>query len=201
MSGSGRGLPWLAPAIWTGGLLPVGALALDFGRDALGPNPVAAALHQLGLLAIVALTATLACTPVQWLTGWTWPARIRRALGLLAFTYVSLHLATYVGLDLGFAFGVLLDDLARRPFITVGFATWVLLLPLAATSTAGAVRRLGFVAWKRLHRLVYLCAGLGLVHFFWAEKKDVRQPTVYAVVVGLLLLARVVAAARRRARG
>jgi sulfoxide reductase heme-binding subunit YedZ len=121
-------------------------------------------------------------------------------LGLFAFFYVALHFGTYLVLDQGFRLSAVLADVTRRKFIFVGFAAFVLLVPLAATSTAASVQRLGFRRWKRLHRLVYLAAALAVVHFFLRVKKDVSEPAVYAAVLALLLLARVVVFMRDRRR-
>lgn len=185
-----KALPWLVPAVWAGGAVPVAALALRAAQDALGANPISEALNRLGLTALVFLIASLACTPVQLVTKWTWPVRIRRALGLLAFGYVTLHFLTWLVLDQGFAVSAALEDVAKRPFVTVGFLAWLLLIPLALTSTNAAVKKLGFARWKQLHRLAYLCAALGAVHFYWRVKKDHTEPLIYAAVLGLLLLLR-----------
>jgi methionine sulfoxide reductase heme-binding subunit len=182
--------PPLALAVWVGALGPLGVLGLQWWQGELGANPVSEVLNQLGLLGLVALLATLACTPLQRFAGWTWPARVRKHLGLVAFTYASLHLLTWAVVDQGLALGPIATDVAKRPFVTVGFTAWVLLVPLALTSTASSVRRLGFVRWKRLHRLVYVCAVLGVVHFTWKQKKEVREPVAYAVVLAALLASR-----------
>ncbi|HEV7664689.1 MAG TPA: protein-methionine-sulfoxide reductase heme-binding subunit MsrQ, partial [Chloroflexota bacterium] len=153
----------------------------------------------LGLAALVFLVASLACTPARWLFAWTWPARVRRLLGLFAFFYVALHFATYVFLDQGLDGGRIIDDIAKRPFITVGFAALVLLIPLALTSTTGSIRRLGYRRWQLLHQLAYLAGVLAVVHFFWRVKIDISQPLIYASVVAALLLVRVVFWLRRPA--
>ena len=193
-------LAWLVPSVWTAGAAPAAAIAVRAARGELGANPIAEALNRLGMTSLVLLVAALACTPVQLLTGWTWPARIRRAVGLLAFSYVTLHFAVYLGLDLQFALRQVLEDVAKRPFITVGFAAWLLLIPLAVTSTNAMVKRLGHARWKRLHRLAYLCAALGVVHFYWRVKRDHTEPLLYGAVLGFLLLMRVVNVARSRRR-
>jgi methionine sulfoxide reductase heme-binding subunit len=184
-------LPWLKPAVLVGGLAPLGLLLLGWQQDTLGANPVEAALHQLGLLALVFLLASLVPSALKQLTGWTWPQRLRRMLGLFAFAYASLHLLVYVVLDQRFAWGTLFEDVTKRRFIAVGFAAWVVLLPLALTSTNASVRRLGFPTWQRLHRLAYLAAVAGVVHFVWRVKKDLTEPLVYAGVLALLLALRV----------
>ena len=184
-----------------GGLLPVALLGLQWAGGELGANPVNEALNQLGLMALIALLATLACTPVQRFSGWAWPARVKKHLGLLAFGFASLHLLTWAVADQGLKPGALLEDVLERPFVTVGFTAWLLLVPLALTSTAASVRRLGFARWKRLHRLVYLAAALAVLHFTWKQKKDVSEPVVYAVALGALLVARLPLGATGGRRG
>ena len=191
-------LPWLVPAVWTAGVIPAAAVALRAAQDELGANPISEALNRFGLTALVFLVASLACTPLQWVTHWTWPVRIRRALGILGFSYATLHFLVYLVLDQQLAVGEVLEDVGKRPFITVGFTAWLLLIPLAVTSTTGAVKRLGFVRWKKLHRLAYLCAALGVVHFYWRVKKDHTEPLIYAAVVAFLLMVRVVRSAQTR---
>ncbi|GEN06134.1 sulfoxide reductase heme-binding subunit YedZ [Myxococcus fulvus] len=190
--------PWLNPALTVGGLLPLALLAVQGPLGQLGPNAIEAALNQTGLLALVMLLASLACTPVRLLTRWTWPARVRRTLGLLAFTYACAHLFTYAVLDQGLAWRTLREDVVKRPFITVGFTAWVLLVPLAVTSTNRWVRRLGFPRWQRLHRLAYVAAVLGVVHFVWRVKQDVTEPLIYGAVLALLFAVRVGEAMRKR---
>lgn len=184
------------PAVWTGGLVPAGVLAARAASGTLGANPIDAALNALGLEALVFLVGCLACTPLQWLSGWTWPVRIRRVLGLLSLGYATAHFLVYVALDQALNVSLVLEDLGKRPFIAVGFACFVLLIPLGLTSTQGAVRRLGFVRWKRLHRLVYVCASLACFHYYLRVKKDVTQPLLYAAAVVALLSARAVASRR-----
>jgi len=183
-------LPWLGPAVWVGGAAPAVMLLAEGAAGKLGANPISTALNQLGLLSLTMLVLTLACTPLQLVFRWTWPPRIRRELGLLSFGYVTLHFLTWLVLDQGLSMSSVLKDLAKKPFITVGFAAWVFLIPLALTSTNESVRRLGYERWKKLHRLSYLCAGLGVVHFWWRVKKDVTEPLVYGAVLALLLALR-----------
>ena len=191
-------LPWLQPAVLLGGLLPLALLLYLGAHGGLGANPVERALNQLGLLSLVLLVASLACTPLRLVFKWTWPARLRKLLGLLGFAYAVLHFLTYVVVDQGLDFAVLLQDVAKRPFITVGFTALLLLVPLAATSTAASVRRLGFHHWTRLHRLAYVAGALGVVHFYWRVKKDVSEPLAYAAVLGVLFAVRIVEALRKR---
>ena len=195
--------PWLKPAVLTGSLVPLAAIALRAALGQLGANPIAEALNELGLAALILLVATLACTPLRLVFGWGWPARLRRMLGLLAFLYGALHLLTYALLDQGFDYRAILADVTKRKFIFAGFAAFTLMVPLALTSTAASVRRLGSARWRLLHRLVYLSAALGVIHFVLRVKKDVSEPAVYGIVLGGLLLIRVVfflrkALARRR---
>ena len=159
------------------------------GSDALGADPVAEVEHRLGLWALRFLMLALAVTPLRRLTGWNVLVRFRRMLGLYAFAYASLHLAAYVGLDLRGYWTQLFEDIAKRPYITVGFLAWLLLVPLAVTSTSGWIRRLGR-NWARLHRLVYAIAVLAVLHFWWLVKSDVREPALYAGIAALLLGAR-----------
>jgi sulfoxide reductase heme-binding subunit YedZ len=172
-------------------MLPAAVILGRARSGALGANPIAEALNELGLLALVLLIASLACTPIKTLTGWTWPIRARRLLGLLAFAYAFLHVSVYAALDQGLDWRALLADVVKRKFIFVGFAAFVLLIPLAATSTGAAVRRMGYVKWKRLHLLVYPAALCAVIHFLWRVKKDLSEPLVYAAILGALLLVRV----------
>jgi len=196
----GRPRPWLKPAVFTAALAPLAAISLQAVRGALGANPVAEALNRLGLTAIVFLVASLACTPAREVAGWTWAIGLRRMLGLFAYFYACLHFATYAIVDQGLRGKAIVADVSKRPFILSGFAAFLLLTPLAATSTAAAVRRLGFPRWKRLHRLAYVAGALAAFHFWLRVKKDVRQPAIYATVLGALLLARVVVFLRERRR-
>jgi sulfoxide reductase heme-binding subunit YedZ len=190
--------PWLKPGVFVGALVPLAGLVLQATRGTLGADPVAIALNRLGLLALIFLVASLACTPAKTLLGWTWPIRLRRMLGLFAFFYACLHFTTYVAVDQRFDWPVLWADVTKRKFMVVGFGAFLLLLPLALTSTDASVRRLGFRRWKALHRLVYLAAVLAVVHFLWRVKLDIREPLIYALVLGALFLARVVDAVRTR---
>ena len=194
----GRPYPWLELGIVVGSLVPVAAITARGLRGDLGTNPIPQALNQLGLVALVFLIAALACTPTKILFGWTWPLRIRRMLGLLAFFYATLHVATYTGLDQVFDWPAIWKDVSKRKFIFVGFAAFMLLIPLALTSTNGAVRRLGFARWKLLHRLAYVAPALGVLHFFWRVKRDVSEPVAYGVALTVLLAIRLAAFWRAR---
>ena len=194
MAATGRKspIPWLKPAVLTGSLVPIVAILERAWRDDLGPDPIAQALNQLGLIALIFLVAALGCTPLKTIFGWTWLMRIRRMLGLLAFFYAALHVITYTVLDQGLDLHAILDDIVKRKFIFFGFSTLVLLIPLAATSTNSALRRLGYVRWKQLHRLAYLAPALAVLHFIWRVKLDVREPVAYGLVLAALLSVRLV---------
>jgi len=179
--------------VLVGASVPLLSILLRARSGALGANPIAEALNELGLMALVLLIASLACTPLRTMLGWTWPIRIRRLLGLLAFAYATLHVAVYAGLDQGLDLRAVLADVFKRRFIFVGFAAFVMMAPLAWTSTKGAVRRMGYVRWKRLHLLVYPAALCAVVHFVWRVKKDLSEPLAYAAILAALLLVRVVA--------
>src|SRR5687767_14666626 len=150
---------WLKPGIFLGGLIPLAAILVRASQGELSADPIAEVMNELGLSALVLLVASLACTPARRLFGWTWPPRIRRELGLLAFFYVVLHVLVYL-VDQTADVAAILADIVERPFITVGFAAFVLLIPLALTSTQASVRRMGFRNWDRLHQLVYLAGAL-----------------------------------------
>jgi sulfoxide reductase heme-binding subunit YedZ len=191
---------WLKQGIFIGALLPLVSIAVRAPADALGADPVAKIENELGLAALVLLVASLACTPARRLFGWTWPVRIRRELGLFAFFYACLHVAMYVVIDQSVMLSAIVDDVLKRPFITVGFLAFVLLLPLALTSTPESIRQLGFRRWQRLHMLVYVAGVLAVIHFIWRVKIDVSQPLTYAWIVLALLLVRVVFWFRQRQR-
>jgi len=191
---------WLKPGVMTGALVPLVSILYRAVRGRLGANPVAEALNELGLTALVFLILSLACTPAKILFGVTWPIRIRRMLGLVAFFYATLHVLTYAGIDQLGQFRGIFDDIVKRPFIAVGFLAWLILVPLAITSTAKMTKRLGAVKWKRLHRLVYVATLLGVVHFVWRVKKDITEPVVYGTILGILLLLRLVDARGKATR-
>jgi sulfoxide reductase heme-binding subunit YedZ len=184
---------YLAPAVVTGWLLSLAQLGYRIAGHRLGANPIATALNQLGLLALVLLVATLCATPLKLTFGWTWPLRIRRTLGLLAFFTVLLHFLLYLGPDQGFDISAVLGDTVKRPFIAVGFLAFVLLVPLAWTSSKQAVQRLTFPVWQKLHRLVYVVAALAVFHFYLRVKADHTQPWLYAAVLAAGFAVRLVA--------
>jgi sulfoxide reductase heme-binding subunit YedZ len=180
-------------------LAPVAALALGAAHGELGANPVETLSHATGDWALRLLLASLAVTPLRRWRRLAWLAPFRRTLGLLAFGYAVLHAAIFVALDLGFAFALLAEEIAERPYVTLGFGALLVLTPLAFTSTRAWQRRLGR-RWIALHRLVYLAAVLAALHFVWLVKKDLREPLLYAGVLAVLLGARIVPAIRERLR-
>lgn len=170
-----------ALALW-----PLASLVRGVVQDSLGADPVAAITHATGDWALRLLLLSLAMTPLRRLLGQPWPVRFRRLLGLYAFFYACLHLSTYLVLDLGGYWAQIFDDIAKRPYITVGFTAWLLLLLLALTSTRGWMRRLGR-RWSQLHRLVYAVGVLAVLHYLWLVKSDLREPLMYAGILALLL--------------
>jgi sulfoxide reductase heme-binding subunit YedZ len=158
--------------------------------DTLGANPIDVVTDETGTWTLRFLVLTLLVTPLRRWTGWNWLVRFRRMLGLFAFFYGSLHFLTYIWLDQFFALDDIAADIVKRPFITVGFLAFVAMVPLAVTSTAGWIRRLGGRRWNLLHRLVYVSAVAGVIHYWWLVKADVSRPVRYAVIVGILLAAR-----------
>jgi methionine sulfoxide reductase heme-binding subunit len=196
----------IKPVLFLGALGPAGWLVWAFLTGGLSANPLGDITNETGIWTLRFLCLTLAVTPLRRVTGWHWLIRFRRMLGLFAFFYGTLHFLTYVIVDrfagLDFPAGIvswrtLRDlvasvgaDLSKRPFITMGFTGWLCMGPLAATSTAGMIRRLGGRRWQRLHRLVYVSAIAGVVHYWWLVKADVRRPETYAAVVGVLLAVR-----------
>jgi methionine sulfoxide reductase heme-binding subunit len=183
-------LVWLVPAVFTGAMAPLASILVRGATGGLGANPIAEALNQLGLSALILLIASLACTPLKIIFGWTWPIRVRKTLGLVAFFYAALHMLTYAVLDQQLAWRTILEDITERKFIAVGFFAFVLMIPLAATSTSGMLKKLGFKQWKRLHRLAYAAGALGAVHFVWRVKKDLTEPLIYGAALAILLALR-----------
>ena len=167
-------------------------------RGELTANPVEFYQHQTGDWTLRFLVFTLCITPLRKVSNLPELIRFRRMLGLFAFFYVCLHFLTYLGPDQSFSLSGMLDDVAKRPFITVGFAAFLLLIPLALTSTAGWIRRLGGKRWQLLHRAIYAAAVLGVVHYYWLVKSDVRKPVFYGVLVGILLVWRIWSWASRK---
>ena len=175
--------------VWVLCLLPFAHLVFDAITDNLQAEPIKEITHRTGWWALFLLTVTLAVTPLRHVAGWKQVVRLRRLLGLFGFFYATLHVLTYFGLDQFFSFEYIVEDIAERPFITVGFAAWVLLIPLAVTSTQGWMRRLG-TRWQKLHRIVYVAAGLGVLHFYWAVKADTQEPLLFAGILLVLMAIR-----------
>lgn len=187
---------WSKTALHLLALMPFGWLVADVWYDRLGADPIAELTHATGLWALRFLLVALAVTPLRRITGWSLLARFRRMLGLYAFFYASLHLAIYLVLDLGGYWAQILDDIVKRPYITVGFLAWCGLLALAATSTTGMMRRLGR-RWAQLHRIVYGIGMLAVLHFVWLVKADLSEPAIYGAILALLLILRLPPVARR----
>ena len=188
---------WAYWTVWAGCFLPIPLVVWWFYADELGANPAKEGLHYLGEWALRFLAIGLAITPLRKLFGWGWLLRYRRTIGLFALAYVSLHLIVYIALDQGFDWGEIWRDIVKRPYITFGMLAFLLLLPLAITSTNTMIRKLGARRWRNLHRLVYLIAVLGVLHYDLLVKKDASWPHFYAIVIGLLLAYRLADAVRK----
>jgi sulfoxide reductase heme-binding subunit YedZ len=188
-----RQLTLLKVTLFVAALLPFARLVLYTALDRLGANPVEFITRSTGDWTLYFLCITLSVTPLRRLSGWNWLLKLRRMLGLFAFFYAALHFTTFLWFDHFFDIDEMWKDVLKRPFITVGFIAFVLLLPLALTSTNGMIRRLGAKRWQWLHRLIYLIAPLGILHFWWmkAGKHDFGRPILFGLIVGVLLLARV----------
>jgi len=180
-------------------LVPVGWLAAGLYRGALGANPAETLQLETGIWALRFLLASLAITPLRRLTGWNWTIQYRRMLGLFAFFYATLHLLTYVAFDRFFDFSGVAKDIVKRPYITAGMAAFVLMVPLALTSTKGWIRRLGR-RWQLLHRLVYFSAAAACLHFLWKVKVMIGEPVYYAAILALLLAFRILWRFRQKAQ-
>ena len=179
----------LAPAAWL--------LYRAFWGD-LGVNPLETLTNETGIWTLRLLVATIAITPIRWLTKWNPIIMFRRMIGLFAFFYGTIHFFIYFLFDRSLQFDGLWEDIALRPYITVGFIAFVLMIPLALTSTAGWIRRLGGHKWNLLHRLVYVSAVGGVLHYWWKVKLDVTNPMIYAAIAGVLLAWRIVKAFNKR---
>jgi sulfoxide reductase heme-binding subunit YedZ len=171
------------------GLFPLAWLIFDFWFGLLGPEPIRAMILRMGKAALIMLTLSLACTPANILLGWKDAVIVRRALGLYAFMYVCIHLLIFVWLDYGFMMRLIVEEIILRRYAVVGFLAFLLLIPLALTSTKAAQRRLG-KRWKALHKLIYLIAILAVVHYIWLVKNAYAQPLLFAGIIALLLLVR-----------
>jgi len=180
--------------------VPALLLLWDFHKDALGPNPVEYITHTTGDWTIRFLLITLSITPLRKLLLLPLLIRFRRMLGLYAFFYGCLHLATYLFFDQSFDWAGIWKDIYKRPYITAGFTAWVLMVPLALTSTAWSIRKLGGKRWQLLHRLIYFSALGGVIHYYWLVKSDVRLPLMYGAILLALMLYRIIIWLRRGPR-
>ena len=189
---------FLKPPVFALCLAPFAWLVTRAVLNQLGANPIEKMLNALGWWALFMLVASLAMTPLQLVMGWNWPIRIRRMVGLFAFFYASAHLLVYAGGDNAFNWHDIWADVLKRKFMAVGFVAWLLLVPLAATSTTKMMQRLKFQRWKKLHRLAYVAAALGVVHFIWRVKRDETEPIRFGAILGVLLVLRVIYALRGR---
>ena len=179
----------IKPLVWLGALVPLALIVagiLDVAGQSLGPNPIREILHITGKTSLNLLLITLCATPLRELTGQTWWVRPRRLLGLMAFAYALLHFLVYAILELELQLGELGREIARRPYILVGTVALLALIPLAVTSTDRMMRRLGR-RWQTLHRLIYPIAALGIWHYYWQVKADIREPLIYLGLLTLLL--------------
>ena len=196
-----RAIVALKVAVWLACLAPLAVLLYRGFTNNLGADPTATVTHATGFATLRLLVISLAITPLRRVSlRLAWLIRFRRLLGLFAFFYGCLHLLTYVWLYSGFSIAAMIDDIAKRRYIMAGMAAWLLLLPLAATSTNWAIRKLGGKRWQALHRLVYLAAISGVVHYWWIVKSGVRTPITITLVLTVLLLARVIWSVRQPAR-
>jgi methionine sulfoxide reductase heme-binding subunit len=183
-------MKWIKPLVFALCLAPLAQLTWTALHNGLGANPVESITHATGTWTLVFLCVTLSITPLRRLLHQNWFVRFRRMFGLFAFFFGCLHLATYVWLDKTFDFSEMTKDVYKRPFITAGFTAFLLMVPLAVTSTSGMIRRLGGKRWQMLHRLVYVSAIAGAIHYYWLVKSDETLPLRFAAIVATLLLYR-----------
>jgi sulfoxide reductase heme-binding subunit YedZ len=187
-------------ALFAFALIPLARLLWKALHDGLGANPIEVITHSTGDWTLILILATLAITPLRRITRQYWLISLRRMIGLFAFFYGTLHFLTYIWLDKFFDLHEMFKDIAKRPFITIGFSAYLLLIPLALTSTAWSIRRLGGKNWQRLHRLIYLTGILGVIHYAWLVKADHRKPIEYGIILSILLLYRIGIWAREKRR-
>jgi len=187
--------------IWTACLMPLARLGYKALTDGLTANPIEFITLSTGTWTLVFILATLSITPLRQVTGWNWLIKLRRLIGLFAFFYGLLHFTTYIWLDKFFDLNDMARDVLKRPFITAGFCAFALMIPLAATSTARAIRKMGGRKWALLHRLIYVSGIAAVVHFWWKVKADARQPKIYAAVLIVLLAWRIIDSLIRRQPG
>jgi len=180
------------PVLWVAGLVPLAWQVWAFVTDHLEAEPVKGMEHFTGRTALVILFVTLCITPLRRLTGWNGIIKVRRLIGLFAFFYAVIHFTIFLVFDLELSFGRLAGEVVKRPYITVGFSALLMLTALAITSPQVMVRKLGGKRWRALHRLIYLAAAAGVLHFTWAQKKDIRLPLIYAAVLAVILATRLI---------
>lgn len=188
----------LKPVVFLACLVPAGLLLYHALWGDLGVNPLETLTNETGIWTLRLLVATIAITPIRWLTKWNAIITFRRMIGLFAFFYGTVHFFIYFLFDRSLMLDGLWEDVVLRPYITVGFTALVLMVPLAITSTKGWIRRLGGQRWNLLHKLVYASAVLGVLHYWWKVKLDVTNPMIYAAIVGVLLGWRIVKAITKR---
>lgn len=188
----------IKPAVFLACLIPFARLVYGALWGDLGANPVETITNTTGIWTLRLIVLTLAITPARWLTKWNTIIKFRRMVGLFAFFYGTLHFSTYFILDRSLRFDELWEDVMKRPYITMGFSAFVLMIPLALTSTSGWIRRLGGRRWNLLHRLIYVSAILAVIHYWWKVKLDTTNPRYYALIVGALLGVRIWRAIARR---
>src|SRR5574343_154126 len=185
-----RALPWIKSVAFILALGPLINLLLNAVQDKLGANPIDKITHVTGFWTLTFILIGLAATPLRKLSGWFWPIRLRRMLGLFAFFYASLHFLAYLVLDQFFDWPAIWADIVKRPYITIGFSAFVGLMPLAATSNDAMTRKIGGKNWRRLHGLIYPIAIAGVMHFIWLVKKDLTTPLIFASLLAVLLASR-----------
>jgi sulfoxide reductase heme-binding subunit YedZ len=185
-----RQIQFIKAVIFFAALVPLAWLVVDGLQGRLGPNHIEAITHRTGDWILNFLLLTLAITPLRRISGWHWLLRLRRMLGLFAFFYACLHFTTYIWLDQFFMMDEVVKDIAKRPYITVGFVGFVMLFPLALTSNSVMIRKLGAQRWQKLHRSVYFIAIAGVLHYLWLVKSDVSTPLLYGAILALLLTMR-----------
>ncbi len=183
---SKKQISWIKSGLFVAALIPLARLVWLGVNDDLTANPIEFVERSLGTWTLVILMITLSMTPIKLLTGMVWQIQLRRMMGLFMFFYVCLHFLTYIWLDQSFYWMAIVKDIAKHPYVLVGFSAFILSIPLVITSNNAMVRRLR-ERWKQLHQLVYLIAILGVVHFWWLVKKDIREPLAYALVLAVLL--------------
>lgn len=198
---NGKPLAAVKTLVFIAALTPLLKLVAGAFLDALGANPIEKITRITGYWTLSFLLITLSVTPLRRLTSWAWPIRLRRMLGLFAFFYGSLHFLTYLVLDQFFDWQDILKDIVKRPYITIGFPSYLLMIPLALTSTDGMIRRLGGKRWRLLHRLTYLSATGGVIHYGWLVKKDIASPLTFAMALTVLLGFRAITALIRYRAG